>query len=271
LAAGFEPLRGDIVPTVTDGRWPAAEDEAALGRKTMRRLDVELGDAVQAIGQDGGRRTLDVVGEVLFPVVTPDVSTTADVGDGMALTANGLDALAGEVRRSTYYVDFAQEGRGIAGLRSAYGDLTFGPQQPPDINNYERVRPVPVALAALIGLLGAAMLALGLMGAVRNRSRDLAVLRTLGFDGRQVGWTVTWQASVLAVVALLLGIPAGVVLGRQAWLVLADRLAVPVAPASSVLLVVVAVVVTLGLANAAAGIAGIRARRLRPADVLRSE
>ena len=159
----------------------------------------------------------------------------------------------------------------MAGLRSAYGDLTFGPQQPPDINNYERVRPVPLALAALLGLLGAAMLAFGLVGAVRNRSRDLAVLRTLGFDGRQVGWTVAWQATVLAILALLLGVPAGVVLGRQAWNVLADRLAVPVDPARSVLLIVVAVAVTLALANAAAAIAGIRARRLRPADVLRSE
>jgi len=109
------------------------------------------------------------------------------------------------------------------------------------------------------------------MGAVRNRSRDVAVLRTLGFDRRQIRRTVAWPATVLAVLALLLGVPAGVVLGRQAWNVLADRLAVPVDPASSVLLVLVAIVATLALANAAAAIAGIRATRLRPAEVLRAE
>jgi putative ABC transport system permease protein len=133
------------------------------------------------------------------------------------------------------------------------------------------VRPVPLALAALLGFLGTVMLAVGLVGAVHNRRRDLAVLRTLGFDRRQVRWTVASQATTLAVVALLLGLPAGVVLGRQAWNVLAARLAIPVEATTSVLLLVVAMGATLALANAAAALAGSRASRLRAAEVLRAE
>jgi hypothetical protein len=270
-AAGFQPLRGNILPTVSEGRWPAADDETALGSKTMRGIDVEIGDTVQAVGQDGGQRTLDVVGEILFPVVTPDVSSTADVGDGMALTAEGLGALAGDVRRSTYYVEFAPGGPGMAGLQADYESSAFGPQRPPDIDNYERVRPVPLALAVILGLLGAAMLTVGLTGTVYDRAHDLAVLRAVGFDRRQVRWTIAWQATTLALIALLLGVPAGVVLGRQAWNALAHRLAVPAEPSISLLTLLAAVVATLVLANAAAAIAGIRASRLPPAQLLRAE
>jgi ABC-type antimicrobial peptide transport system permease subunit len=271
FSAGFEPLRGGILPTVTRGSWPAANDEVALGGKTMRRLDLGLGDRFPATGHDGASRSLRVVGQVLFPVVLPDVSSTADVGEGMALTRDGLGAIAGDVRPSSYLVDFAPGGRGLVGLRSSYGDLTFGPQQPPDIRNYERVRPVPIALATLVGLLGAAMLASGLVGLVRTRRRDLGVLETLGFGRRQIRWVVVWQATTLAGLALALGLPAGVVVGRQAWEVLADRLAVPAEASTSLGVLAVAAFVTLALTVVIAVLATARAGRLRPAVVLRTE
>lgn len=271
FSAGFEPLRGGILPTVTRGSWPTADDEVAMGGKTLSRLDLGLGDQFRATGRDGASRSFRVVGQVLFPVVLPDVSSTADVGEGMALTREGLDAIAGDLRPQSYLVDFAPGGPGLAGLRSRYGDLTFGPQQPPDIRNYERVRPVPIALATLVGLLGAAVLATGLAGLVRTRRRDLGVLQTLGFARRQVRWIVGWQAITLAVLALALGLPAGIIVGRQAWELLADRLAVPAEATTSLGLLAVTAFATIALAVVVAFLAAARAGRLRPAVVLRAE
>ena len=159
----------------------------------------------------------------------------------------------------------------MGALRDSFGTQLFGPQQPPDIRNYERVHPVPLALAGLVGALGSGMLTLGLTGAIRRRRRDLAVLRTLGFDRRQVRWTLASQAMSVVVPAILIGIPVGVALGRQAWTVLADRLSVPAAPATSIALLAAVTAGTILLANATAALAAVRVGRSRPADVLRAE
>jgi predicted lysophospholipase L1 biosynthesis ABC-type transport system permease subunit len=68
---------------------------------------------------------------------------------------------------------------------------------------------------------------------VRRRRRDLAVLKTLGFVRGQVSAAVAWQATTVALVALAVGLPLGVALGRWSWSLLIDRIglgAEPVTP-----------------------------------------
>ena len=52
---------------------------------------------------------------------------------------------------------------------------------------------------------------------MRRRRRDLAVLRTLGFTRRQLGACIAWQATATTAVALVVGLPLGVLLGRSLW------------------------------------------------------
>ena len=65
------------------------------------------------------------------------------------------------------------------------------------------------------------------MTAIGRRRRDLAVLKTMGFVRRQVTITVAWQATAMVAIALLVGMPIGVALGRWAWTLLAGQLGVP--------------------------------------------
>ena len=51
----------------------------------------------------------------------------------------------------------------------------------------------------------------------------MAVLRALGMTRRQSRGVVVTQASLLAVVGLLLGVPLGLALGRTLWRVVADH------------------------------------------------
>ena len=76
-------------------------------------------------------------------------------------------------------------------------------------------QPLTLALA----LAGAAVLALALtvLASVRQRRRQLAVLKTLGLRRRQLRAIVAWQASTILVIAALAGVPAGVAAGRWAW------------------------------------------------------
>jgi ABC-type antimicrobial peptide transport system permease subunit len=75
----------------------------------------------------------------------------------------------------------------------------------------------------------------------------------------------------LAVVALLIGLPLGVVVGWRAWAVFADALGVSTSAGTPLLAVLVAIPITLVLFNAAAAGPGWAASRVKPAAVLRSE
>ena len=126
-------------------------------------------------------------------------------------------------------------------------------------------------LAGRLALLAASALAHLLVTSIRQRRRDLAVLKTLGFVRSQVSAAVAWQATTVAVVALAVGMPLGVALGRWTWSLLVDRIglgAEPVVPGPALL---VGVVGTVLLANLVAAWPGRVAARTRPAVTLRSE
>jgi ABC-type lipoprotein release transport system permease subunit len=115
------------------------------------------------------------------------------------------------------------------------------------------------------------MLAHLLVTSVRRRRRDLAVLKTLGFARRQVSATVIWQATTLAGLAVLVGLPLGVAAGRWAWMPVADRLGVvPVSVVPALVLTVVALTTVLA-ANLVAAVPAWMAARTRLAIVLRAE
>jgi ABC-type lipoprotein release transport system permease subunit len=106
---------------------------------------------------------------------------------------------------------------------------------------------------------------------VRRRRRDLAVLRTLGLLRSQMLWVVSWEAGALAAVALLVGLPLGVLAGRWAWTLFAGAAGVAGSADIPVPLVLAAIPVTLVLAIGIAAGPGWAAARLRPALILRSE
>jgi putative ABC transport system permease protein len=126
-------------------------------------------------------------------------------------------------------------------------------------------------LASLFALTALATLIHVLITSVRRRRKDLAVLRTLGFKTRQVASAVAWQSAVLAVVALVIGVPAGVLLGRYGWSLFATNLGVVSVPVVSWGPVLAAIPVTITVAVVISIGPALAARRTRPASVLRAE
>jgi FtsX-like permease family len=156
--------------------------------------------------------------------------------------------------------------------RNAYGDTVnvLSVQRPAEIVNYQSTGATPVVLA--IGLAVGAILALALtlVASVRRRRRDLALLKTLGFTARQLAAAIAWQASTIATISAALGIPIGIIAGRQLWDLFArDINAVPqsTVPASLILVALAALL----LANLVAAAPARVAARTPAALVLRSE
>jgi ABC-type lipoprotein release transport system permease subunit len=124
-----------------------------------------------------------------------------------------------------------------------------------------------------LGLAAGAVLALGLalVASVRRRRRDLALLKALGFTQRQLAAAVAWQSTVAAVIGLALGIPIGVLVGRELWTLFARSIDVVPEPTVPVLPMVLLSLGALVFANAVALLPGRSAARTSAALVLKAE
>ena len=118
-------------------------------------------------------------------------------------------------------------------------------QRPSDIKDYASVRDTPLVLAAVLIVFAVGTLAHVLLTGVRRRRRDLALLKTLGFARSQVLGVVAWEASTFAAVALLIGLPLGVLAGRWAWAYFANAAGAPADATVPLTAVLLAIPVTL--------------------------
>ena len=101
-----------------------------------------------------------------------------------------------------------------------------GPQLPVEIDRLRQIDWLPVALTLLLGAFALLAVGHGLVTGVRRRRRELALLKTLGFVRRQVRATIGWQATALAAIGIVVGVPLGLVVGTLVWRAVADGLGI---------------------------------------------
>jgi hypothetical protein len=146
-----------------------------------------------------------------------------------------------------------------------------GVQRPAEIVDYGTIGLTPWFLVTglVIGAIGA--LTLTLVASVRQRRRDLALLKTIGFLRRQLALAVAWQATTAALVGIVVGIPLGLVIGRWLWDLFAQQINAVPYPTVSVPSVALVALGTLLLANLVATIPARNAARTPTALMLRAE
>ena len=278
----IEPIRGTLNPGILAGRAPRSDDEIALGATTMRQLRTHIGATIRAsaIGQSSPLLPARVVGQaVLVPA-----EAAGHLGEGAVVTPGGLLHFASGATTTPPFVLAVKFRSGVdmAAAAKSLGDLLVKvdrgfdgnvsrPPPPTDLVDFGHVTYLPFALGGILAGLAMLTLAHLLATSIRRRRRDLAILKTLGFVSGQVGRTVAWQATTLMAVALIVGVPLGVVAGRLAWNLLARQLGVLPEPAIPVALVAAVIPAMLVLANLIAVVPAALAARTRPALVLRSE
>ncbi|MFL5798278.1 MAG: FtsX-like permease family protein [Actinomycetota bacterium] len=275
---------GATDPVIVAGRAPRGPGEVALGSGSLRAAHARIGDTVQVGPEATGNRVpparaFRVVGEIIVP---PSPFGVTGTGEGAALAFQGLARLYPEEatpqarHRFPFLVKFVPGADPEATLARLQPELPPGTFVVPaggrgDLPTLGRIAQVPLALAALLALLAAGTLAQTLVTSVRRRRRDLAVLKTLGFVQRQVRGTVAWQATILAAVSLVLGLPVGLALGRWAWLAFADSIGVIPAVAIGLLPLALTAIGTVALANLVAAVPARVAASTHPAAILRTE
>ena len=274
---------GPARPVVTAGRIPLTGDEIVLGASTMRAAHTRIGQAVTLVAdQTGGHPRpvrMRVVGTAIIP---PNPYQATGAGEGAAIALRGLIRIDPNAARGRgalpFLVRFAPGVSREAGLAAITNDIKGLPfpwiiaaERPANVASLARVADVPVFFSGLLALLAAGTLAHLLVSFARRRRHDLAMLKTLGFTRRQVRHAVAWQATTIAAIALLIGLPTGIAGGRWAWRVFAAQLGVLPEPVIPLVTIFIAIPSVLALANLVAAPPARAAARMRPARVLRSE
>jgi len=268
--AAIERIKGAISPTVVEGRDVEADDEITLGRDTLRELHRRVGQTVSLRSGDQSRQ-LRIVGVTLAPTAG-DMSAKLASGGGVTLAA--MRSVAPETPVLQFFVRFkpgVSHAAAIDSLVGQFGREVLTPYPGGEVGDLARVDFLPYVLAGLLVILAVCALGITLLTSVRRHRRDLAVLKTVGFVRRQVSATVAWQATTIALAAVIVGVPCGIALGRWTWRLVASG-AGSVSPPIVPLLAVLAVVpTTLLVANALAGGPAWAAGRVQPARVLKAE
>lgn len=258
---------GGVRPAIIDGRAPVRPGEIALGAVTARDLGVGIGDRLDATTTDDDRRSLEVVGTAVIPSIQLDESN--QLGEGAFLLADDYEQLAGWFPSAALAA--VRDGTTLVELEERHFISALGVQRPGDIRSYDGVDGVPMVLAAILGALGVSVLVHVIVGSVRQRRRELAILRTIGLRPRQVAGTVLLQTTAQALAVLVVAVPLGVAAGRLSWRWFADGIGVesdPSTPLALIAAALVAVLVAIGLAAVAPAR---HAGSVHPADALRAE
>jgi ABC-type lipoprotein release transport system permease subunit len=142
--------------------------------------------------------------------------------------------------------------------------------RPTTVNALDRVNTAPYILAVVLAALTIAALMQTLVASVRERRYDLAVLRALGVDRRQLRGIVHWQAMTVAIIGLVIGVPLGAVVGGRVFRLVANDVGVVPTPLISPLLLGLYVVAALVGANVVASWPAWRAARANVAVLRRS-
>ncbi len=299
-AMGMFQASGTVEPPTTSGRPLSAgtggRNQIALGRLTMRQLGLRIGDRVR-IGYD--RQPLTVVGTVTLPSFGVVLTDHVSLGRGALMDESTLLKVLGfptlSEAESRAYADSSvaspaypataainvsspADARALAArIIKAEPDHTpggvyeLGPQLGAPVANASQMGSLPLTLAAGVAAAALLALALAILASVRQRRRELALLKALGLRARQVRAVVAWQTGTILVIAVLAGVPLGIAAGRWAWTSFANSIGVVPSPVVPVPSLVVGVLALFVAGNLLAAVPARMAARIAPATTLRTE
>jgi ABC-type lipoprotein release transport system permease subunit len=278
-------LKGSVLPPILEGRAPESPNEVVLGTRMLRELRLRLDPLrppnleLSLQGNEKERVSMRVVGRA----VIPPLGNFGELGYGVALTSEEaiLELLSGS-DRPPVVVDVLIRWRPgvdpqevLARYRDRFPRLGEGEEITSgnfaDVVNFGGVQGAPLIVGGVLAALGAAALAHVLVTAIRQRRRDVAILKTMGFVRGQARRAVAWQSTFTVLVAMAIGVPLGIGGGRFLWGRVADNIGVRSRPHVSLILIGILVPAVIVIANLIAALPARSAARTRPALVLRSE
>jgi putative ABC transport system permease protein len=208
----FEPLMG---------AWAPAERQVVLERKTLLRLDAQVGDVIEVELADGTRRLLEVAGAVLDPTGgyaavlgdpkgfvhydslawlgrAPSMNRLYATADGGATDRETLRALA---TRITDRIE--RTGRGVYQVQVSPSD------EHPLAPILTALLGVLSALGVLVVLLSGALVANTMSALLNQHTRTIGVMKLVGASRTQIVGSYLALVAALGAIALVVSVPLG--------------------------------------------------------------
>jgi hypothetical protein len=261
-----------------DGRAPSKANEAVLGTRTAQRLGAGIGDHITVRSWLFPEASVEVVGTAVLPALGSFASDRAGLRDGAFVLTGEAPTPDTASFVAIHLRDGVDRDAFLRRLEPALSEwdrmnappLTYvHPVRSPEIVNVSELRAAPLLLGGVLGFALLSGLALSIVVSVRDRQRELAILRVLGFRDAELRASVRWQACAMMAVGLVAGVPLGIVVGRLAWRAFADQLGVALGADSPISIVIATIVAAMLLALVAAAVPARSATRTSRGDALR--
>ena len=278
--------RAPVAPPLLSGHGLDARDQVVLGAGTLHELHKRVGDTVEERTHNGAPVRLTIVGTATLPPIGVTGSSHLEMGSGAILPTSSFRPRRGTSSRSRRVPTRSWSARGGERARrhcvrsrpsgaswtsqstAARCYLSSGRHRSSTTDRWAARR---CSWARHWPLVPSSALGITLVTSVRRRRRDLAILKTLGFTGRQLATAVSVQAGVAAVIGCAVGIPAGIALGRVLWDLFAGEISAVPYPTVPVGTIAVIGILAIALAVLVAAIPGRVAARTATSQLLRSE
>ncbi len=279
-----------VGPPILTGHGVQTPGQIVLAPGTLAQVHKQVGDTVTVRYGTTAPHTLRIVGTATMPSVGvggvtghPSMGTGAvvpyqlipvPVRNQFNVSPTGPNAVFVRLRPGANTAVALRSLDRIAAkisLPTNYSTSVLAVQRPAEIVNYRSMGATPLILGLGLTLGAVAALGLTLVASVRRRRRSMAMLRTLGFTGRQLAATLAWQASVAVAIGLVVGVPLGIVAGRLLWDLFATRIYVVPSPTVPVGVIAAIAAGALVLGNLVAALPGRMAARTPTAVLLRAE
>jgi len=259
-----------VEPPTTSGHPLTGQNQIEFGDVTLRQLGLHIGERIK-LGYDPvpvtvvGTATLPSFGVVLTDHVSLGRGAMMDEATLLSILRFPLDpsssqyesAVATPAYPATIIFDLSSrhDAQALASRiirwanstpENAGSVYTLAPQLGAPVRNASQMGSQPLTFA--IGVAAAAVLALALtiLTSVRERRRDLALLKALGLRSSELRAVVGWQTTTILVIAAAVGVPLGIAVGNWAWTTFANSIGVvplPVVPVSALLAGIAALLV----------------------------
>jgi ABC-type antimicrobial peptide transport system permease subunit len=149
--------------------------------------------------------------------------------------------------------------------------VVLGPSTPTGLVSFGEAINFPLIFGVMLAIFGASTLIHLLVVSVGRRRREMGLLKAVGFVNRQVSAAVFWQATTVALVGIVVGVPLGIVIGRAVWDAFALNIGAVPYPVVDVGLLALLVVCVLAASALLALGPAIAAARSEPGQLLRTE
>lgn len=292
-----------VAPPLVTGHGLEGRDQIVLGAATMAELHKQLGDTVSMRYAPTLPRIairLRVVGVATMPAIGIAEGLHSSMGIGAVVPAdngkvtehlgpqgypgcNGPNmVLLRADRGGPAVAHHAARQLASAASRVLASEPSNGPcggndasvlavQRPAQIVNYRSMGLTPLLLAIALAAGATVALGLTLVASVRRRRRELAILKAIGLTPAQLQLSVLSQATIVALVGILVGVPLGAALGRWLWTLFANQIGAVPYPVVPIWSIVLASLVALALAVGLSAIPGRIAARTPAVAALNAE